>query len=162
MRPPMLAGPTQRHAKSLLQSPDGTLTATLTLVSTSNAATTTVKLHTDANTTRFLSDSASGVTTMALSSSSNLQKWLRTRFAKNLRYDNLVGGLLLTSGGDELGPALYFRANDLAPEKMAASAAELKAGERVRITYAGSGDQPTMQRVQIVPAKTDKSTSKKS
>ena len=33
-----------------------------------------------------------------------LQKWLRTRFAKNLRYDNLVGGLLLTIGGDELGP----------------------------------------------------------
>ena len=33
-----------------------------------------------------------------------LQKWLRTRFAKNLRYDNLVGGLMLTSGGDEIGP----------------------------------------------------------
>ncbi len=43
-----------------------------------------------------------------------LEKWLRTRFASNLRYDNIVGGLLAT-GGDELGPALYFRANDLAP-----------------------------------------------
>jgi hypothetical protein len=69
-----------------------------------------------------------------------LQKWLRTRFAKNLRYDNLVGGLLLTSGGDELGPALYFRANDLAPEKMAASAAELFLG--VRLQCAQCHDHP--------------------
>ena len=37
-----------------------------------------------------------------------LQNWLRTRFAKNLRYDNLVGELLLTLGGDELGPAAIF------------------------------------------------------
>jgi hypothetical protein len=57
-----------------------------------------------------------------------LQKWLRTRFAKNLRYDNLVGELMLAIGGDELGPALYFQANDLAPEKLAASAAELFLG----------------------------------
>ncbi len=61
-----------------------------------------------------------------------LQKWLRTRFAKNLRYDNLVGGLMLTSGGDELGPALYFRANNLAPEKMAGSAAELFLGLKLQ------------------------------
>ena len=57
-----------------------------------------------------------------------LQKWLRTRFAKNLRYDNLVGDLMLATGGDELGPALYFQANDLAPEKMAGSVAELFLG----------------------------------
>jgi hypothetical protein len=57
-----------------------------------------------------------------------LQKWLRTRFAKNLRYDNLVGELLLTIGGDELGPALYYQANDLSPEKLAGSAAELFLG----------------------------------
>jgi hypothetical protein len=61
-----------------------------------------------------------------------LQKWLRRRFAKNLRYDNLVGGLMMTSGGDDLGPALYFRANDLAPEKMAASAAELFLGLKLQ------------------------------
>lgn len=57
-----------------------------------------------------------------------LQKWLRNRFAENLRYDNLVGGLLLATGGDELGPALYFQAHDVAPEKIAASAAELFLG----------------------------------
>ena len=69
-----------------------------------------------------------------------LQKWLRTRFAKNLRYDNLVGGLLLTIGGDELGPALYFQANDLAPEKMAGSAAELFLG--VKLQCAQCHDHP--------------------
>ncbi len=69
-----------------------------------------------------------------------LQKWLRTRFAKNLRYDNLVGGLLLTSGGDELGPALYFRAHDLAPEKMAASATELFLG--IKLQCAECHDHP--------------------
>jgi hypothetical protein len=61
-----------------------------------------------------------------------LQKWLRTRFAKNLRYDNLVGELLLTLGGDELGPALYFQSNDLSPEKLAGSAAELFLGLRLQ------------------------------
>jgi hypothetical protein len=57
-----------------------------------------------------------------------LQKWLRTRFAENLRYDRIVGGLLLATGENELGPALYFQANDLAPEKLAGSAAELFMG----------------------------------
>jgi hypothetical protein len=61
-----------------------------------------------------------------------LQKWLRVRFAKNLRYDNLVGGLMLTTGGDELGPALYFRANDLAPEKLAASVADVFLGMKLQ------------------------------
>ncbi len=68
-----------------------------------------------------------------------LEKWLRTRFAKNLRYDNIVGGLLAT-GGDELGPALYFRANDLAPEKLAASTSELFLG--VKLECAQCHDHP--------------------
>ena len=70
-----------------------------------------------------------------------LQNWLRTRFAKNLRYDNIVGGLLLTTGGDELGPALYYQANDLAPEKIASSAAELFLG--VQLQCAMCHDHPT-------------------
>jgi hypothetical protein len=69
-----------------------------------------------------------------------LQKWLRSRFAKNLRYDNLVGELLLTIGGDELGPALYFRANDLSPEKLAASSAELFLG--LKLECAQCHDHP--------------------
>ena len=72
-----------------------------------------------------------------------LQKWLRTRFAKNLRYDNLVGELMLAIGGDELGPALYFQANDLAPEKLAASASELFLG--VKLECAQCHDHPFTQ-----------------
>ena len=70
-----------------------------------------------------------------------LQKWLRTRFAKNLRYDNLVGELLLTLGGDELGPALYYQANDVMPEKLATSTAELFLG--VHLHCAQCHDHPT-------------------
>jgi hypothetical protein len=69
-----------------------------------------------------------------------LQKWLRTRFAKNLRYDNLVGELLLTIGGDELGPALYYQANDVSPEKLAASSAELFLG--LKLECAQCHDHP--------------------
>lgn len=57
-----------------------------------------------------------------------LQTWLRTRFADNVRYDRIVGGLLLAGGENEFGPALFFQANDLAPEKLAGSAAELFLG----------------------------------
>src|SRR3954452_6851364 len=70
-----------------------------------------------------------------------LQKWLRTRFAKNVRYDNLVGELLITLGGDELGPSLYFQANDLSPEKLAASSAELFLG--LQLQCAQCHDHPT-------------------
>jgi hypothetical protein len=70
-----------------------------------------------------------------------MQKWLRTRFAKNLRYDNLVGELLITLGGDELGPALYFQANDLSPEKLAASSADLFLG--LQLQCAQCHDHPT-------------------
>ena len=70
-----------------------------------------------------------------------LQKWLRTRFAKNVRYDNVVGELLITLGGDELGPALYFQANELSPEKLAASSAELFLG--LQLQCAQCHDHPT-------------------
>lgn len=42
-----------------------------------------------------------------------------------------------------------------------ATAAALKAGERVRINYTGSGDLLTMQRVHIAPAKPENSVAKK-
>jgi hypothetical protein len=70
-----------------------------------------------------------------------LQKWLRARFAKNLRYDNLVGELLLTLGGDELGPALYYQANDVSPEKLATNTAELFLG--IHLQCAQCHDHPT-------------------
>lgn len=69
-----------------------------------------------------------------------LQKWLRSRFANNMRYDNLVAGLLLASGSEELGPALYFRANDVTPEKIAASVSDLFLG--VKLQCAQCHDHP--------------------
>jgi hypothetical protein len=52
-----------------------------------------------------------------------------------------VGELLFTLGGDELGPALYFQANDLSPEKLAASTAELFLG--LHLQCAQCHDHPT-------------------
>ncbi len=69
-----------------------------------------------------------------------LQKWLRTRFASNVRYDNLVAGMLLATGAEELGPALYFQANDVAPEKIAASVSNLFLG--VKLQCAQCHDHP--------------------
>jgi len=43
-----------------------------------------------------------------------------------------------------------------------ATAADLKPGERVRITYSGRGEQSTMQRVHIAPPKTERSANEKS
>ncbi len=42
------------------------------------------------------------------------------------------------------------------------TAADLKAGERVRINYTGTGALLTMQRVNIAPAKAEKSAAEKS
>ena len=43
-----------------------------------------------------------------------------------------------------------------------AAASDLKAGERVHISYSGSGDPPIMRRVLITPARVEKSTPDKS
>ena len=50
-----------------------------TLAGTADAATTTLRLHTQADTTRFMSDSASGIVTMAKNNTGDaMQKWVRT------------------------------------------------------------------------------------
>ena len=78
-----------------------TLTAMLAFATSSNAATSTVKLHTDADLSRLLSDSASGVTTMAPSSSTNLmQRWVRTDTTSGYAtYRNVATGRCLTGRG---------------------------------------------------------------
>ena len=55
-----------------------TLAISAGLAGQANAATSVVKLHTDADTSRFLSDTASGVTSMPKSSTSDLQRWIKT------------------------------------------------------------------------------------
>lgn len=39
------------------------------------------------------------------------------------------------------------------------TAAELKAGERIRVSYQGTGDMPTIERARLVPAKAGKAAS---
>ncbi|TWT90506.1 hypothetical protein Mal64_08970 [Pseudobythopirellula maris] len=58
----------------------------------------------------------------ARNSSAGVQNWLRDRFARNVRYDNLAYDLLVSTNGDQLGPAYYFAAHELKPEKLAANA----------------------------------------
>jgi hypothetical protein len=55
-----------------------TLAISAGLAGQANAATSVVKLHTDANTTRYLSDSQGGVVTMAPSSGDFAQRWIKT------------------------------------------------------------------------------------
>lgn len=69
-----------------------------------------------------------------------VQNWLRQRFAENLRYDNLVAELLVSSDGGEIGPALYYTSLDLSPEKLAASTARLFLG--LQIECAQCHDHP--------------------
>lgn len=60
-----------------------------------------------------------------------VQNWLHRHFAKNTRFDNVVADLLVATDGNELGPALFYQAQGLAPEKLAASTAELFLGMRL-------------------------------
>jgi hypothetical protein len=78
-----------------------TLTAVLAFATSANAATTTVKLHTDADVSKFLADSASGIATMAKSNpSDNLQKWRRTDTSSGYAvYKNVQTGRCLTGRG---------------------------------------------------------------
>ncbi|HEY6887439.1 MAG TPA: RICIN domain-containing protein [Solirubrobacter sp.] len=65
------------------------------------AATSTVRLHTAADTTRFLSDSASGVTSMnKVNASDPLQKWRKTDTTSGYAtYTNVSTGRCLTGRG---------------------------------------------------------------
>ncbi len=81
-----------------------------------------------------------GAEEMHAREAAGLQKWLRTRFARNQRYDSLVASLLLATEAEELGPALYFQANDLTPEKLAASVSDLFLG--IKLQCAQCHDHP--------------------
>ena len=78
-----------------------TLAISAGLAGQANAATSVVKLHTDANTTRFLSDTASGVTTMAPSSATDpMQRWIKTDTSSGYAtYKNKQTGRCLTGRG---------------------------------------------------------------
>ena len=61
------------------------------------------------------------------------ETWLRDRIAENTPYDELVRELLLAEGdATESGPALFFTAWELKPEKLAASTARAFLGMQVQ------------------------------
>lgn len=63
-----------------------------------------------------------------LQSVAGVQNWLRRQFAQNLRYDRIVSDFLVATGGGDNGPALYYTAQELKPEKLAASTARIFLG----------------------------------
>jgi hypothetical protein len=74
-----------------------TLAISAGLAGQANAATSVVKLHTDADTSKFLSDTASGVTTMAPISSDFAQRWIKTDTTSGYAtYTNKLTGRCLT------------------------------------------------------------------
>lgn len=69
-----------------------------------------------------------------------LHNWLRDRFARNVRYDNVVYDLLVATDAGELGPASYFSAHELKPERLASNSARLLLG--VSLDCAQCHDHP--------------------
>jgi hypothetical protein len=63
-----------------------------------------------------------------LQSVAGVQNWLRNQFAQNMRYDRVVSDFLAATGGGDSGPALYYTALELKPEKLAASTARIFLG----------------------------------
>lgn len=69
-----------------------------------------------------------------------LQAWLRTQFAANQRYDQLVADLLVATGAARSGPGLFFTAFDLKPEELAGNTARVFLG--IQIECAQCHDHP--------------------
>ncbi len=61
-----------------------------------------------------------------------VQNWLRRQFAENNRYDNLVADLLVATGADASGPALFYTAYGLEPEKLAANTSRIFLGTQIQ------------------------------
>ncbi|HUY31734.1 MAG TPA: DUF1549 and DUF1553 domain-containing protein [Pirellulales bacterium] len=60
-------------------------------------------------------------------------RWLRRRFADNVRYDNIVADLLTTTGNsDRDGAALFYTAAGLKPEELAANTSRIFLGVQIQ------------------------------
>ena len=69
-----------------------------------------------------------------------LQNWLRRQFVANRRYDRVVADLLVATGGDESGPALFYTAVGLKPEELGTTTARIFLG--IRLDCAQCHDHP--------------------
>jgi hypothetical protein len=81
-----------------------------------------------------------GSTVDGFDGQAGLQNWLRTQFHKNLRYDQLVADLLVSTGAAQQGPGLFYTAFDLKPEELAGNTARVFLG--VQIQCAQCHDHP--------------------
>ncbi len=82
---------------------------------------------------------ADGVEADQAENADRLEAWLRRQFVDNVRYDRLVADFL-TTGGEEIGPALFYTSQQLMPEKLAASSARVFLG--LQIECAQCHDHP--------------------
>lgn len=60
-----------------------------------------------------------------------VQNWLRMQFTENLRYDRFVSEFLVAREGSEEGPALFYTALELKPEKLAGATARIFLGLQI-------------------------------
>jgi len=60
-----------------------------------------------------------------------VQNWLRAQFSDNIRYDRLVSEFLVAREGSEAGPALFYTALELKPEKLAGATARIFLGLQI-------------------------------
>ena len=78
---------------------------------------------------------------MRFASSAGFEAWLRQRFAENAGYQEIARELLTAEGeADDAGPALFYTAWDLKPEKLAGSTARALLG--IQIECAECHDHP--------------------
>ncbi len=69
-----------------------------------------------------------------------LNQWLRRQFARNVRYDYLVGGFLTAGGAGNSGPAVFYTSYALEPEKLAAATSRIFMG--IQLQCAQCHDHP--------------------
>lgn len=69
-----------------------------------------------------------------------LQNWLRRQFVDRKRYDRIVADLLVATGGDESGPALFYTAVGVKPEELGTTTSRIFLG--IRLDCAQCHDHP--------------------
>ncbi len=69
-----------------------------------------------------------------------VQNWLRRQFVDNRRYDRIVADLLVATGGDESGPALFYTTVGVKPEELGTRTARIFLG--IRLDCAQCHDHP--------------------
>ena len=60
-----------------------------------------------------------------------VQNWLREQFAEGTRYDRIASDFLVVTDGGEAGPALFYTALELKPEKLASATARIFLGLQI-------------------------------